>query len=482
MTAPTSKPSKREMEPVAKRQMTPAAKRQMTPAAERQMTMVAFMQAQNCSNYIGSWRNPVSHSDFLRPEYFQRIARTLEDGKFHMAFFDDRLAMPDRYQDDHEAAIEAGARVVKMDLIPLLTAMGLATSKLGLGGTYSTTYYQPFHVARVFSTLDHMIGGRAAWNVVTSLNDSEALNFGLEQHMEHDLRYDQADEFMEVVLGHWDTWEDDALIVDKATGRFGDGKKVHRLDHKGKWFKSRGPFTVPATPQGRPVLIQAGQSGRGKRFAAQWGELIFCAYKNIAMGKANYKELKEALSAANRDPASVAICPAVYVITGETRAIAEEKKAIADATASPIDQLALLSEGLNFDFGSKPMDAPFTQKELDSISGLQALRDRVVQMKAPAMPTVRDFMEITGRGTLAEHPVFCGSPKDVADQLEEWFTAPACDGFVLAATSMPGTYEDFVRLIVPELQRRGLYQKEYKGTTLRENLGLARPVRGDWKR
>ena len=448
----------------------------------RQMTMVAFMQAQNCSNYIGSWRHPASQSDFLSPSYYQRIARTLEDGKFHMAFFDDRLAMPDRYKNDHEAAIEAGARVVKMDLIPLLTAMGLATGRLGLGGTYTTTYYQPFHVARVFSTLDHMIGGRAAWNVVTSLNDGEALNFGLDQHMEHDLRYDQADEFLEVVLGHWDTWEPDALIVDKAKdGRFADGKKVHRLDHSGKWFKSRGPFTVPATPQGRPVLIQAGQSGRGRKFAGQWANIVFCAYKNIAMGKADYKALKDEIASVGRDPAAVAICPAVYVISGETRAIAEEKRALADSLVHPIDQLALLSEGLNFDFGSKPMDEPFTQKELDSIGGLQALRNRVVQLKAPAMPTVRDFMEITGRGTLAEHPVFCGSPKDVVDQMEEWFKTPCCDGFVLAATSIPGTYEEFVRLVVPEMQRRGLYQKEYKGKTLRENLGLPFPKRGDWK-
>lgn len=194
--------------------------------------------------------------------------------------------MPDRYRNDHEAAIEAGARVVKLDLIPLLTAMGLAATHLGLGGTYSTTYYQPFHVARVFSTLDHMIGGRAAWNVVTSLNDSEALNFGLDQHLEHDLRYDMADEFLQVVLGHWDTWEDEALIIDKA-GRFGDGKRVHRLDHQGQWFSSRGPFTVPRTPQGRPVIIQAGQSKRGIAFAARWSELMFCAYKNLPMGVSN---------------------------------------------------------------------------------------------------------------------------------------------------------------------------------------------------
>jgi alkanesulfonate monooxygenase SsuD/methylene tetrahydromethanopterin reductase-like flavin-dependent oxidoreductase (luciferase family) len=239
---------------------------------------------------------------------------------------------------------------------------------------------------------------------------------------------------------------------------------------------------VPRTPQGRPVVIQAGQSGRGKRFAARWGELIFCAYKNVALGKQNYEELKEAIAGAGRDPASVAIAPAVYIIVGETRSMAEEKLALADSLAKPIDQLALLSEGLNFDFGSKPIDEPFTDKELASISGLQALRDRVVQVKGATKPTVRDFMDITQRGTLAEHPVLCGSPKDVADQMEEWFKAPACDGFVLAATHMPGTYEDFVRLAVPELQRRGLYHTDYSGSTLRENLGLARPPNGDWKK
>jgi len=283
------------------------------------------------------------------------------------------------------------------------------------------------------------------------------------------------------VLGHWDSWKEGALIVDKESGRFGDGSKVSRLGHKGRWFKSRGPFTVPRTPQGRPVLIQAGQSGRGKRFAARWGELIFCAYKNIEMGRINYKELKEEAARIGRNPDHLAICPAVYIIPGETRAIAQEKRAVADSMARPIDQLALLSEGLNFDFGSKGLDEPFTDAELKSISGLQALRDRVVQMKGGKMPTVRDFMEITGRGTLAEHPVICGSPKDVADEMEAWFKAPACDGFVLAATSIPGTYEDFVRLVVPELQRRGLYHKDYAGSTLRENLGLPMAQPGDWK-
>ena len=229
----------------------------------RMMTLVAFLQAQNCSNLPGSWRHPSTMLDFTTPEYYQRIARTLEDGKIQLAFFDDRLALPDLYTGDHAEAVAAGVRVVKMDPSTILMAMGMATSKLGLGTTYSTTYYEPFHVARVFATMDLMLKGRAAWNIVTSLNSAEALNFGVAEHMEHDARYDRADEFMQVVMGHWNTWEDDSLVLDKA-GRFADPAKVHRLDHVGKYFKSRGPFSVPRSAQGHPVLIQAGQSGRGQ--------------------------------------------------------------------------------------------------------------------------------------------------------------------------------------------------------------------------
>ena len=267
------------------------------PNPSRQITMVAFMQAQNCSNYVGSWRHPSTPNDFLTAAYFQRMARVLEEGKFHLAFFDDRLAMPDRYKNDHVESVEGGVRVVKLDVITIMTVMGLASTKLGIGGTGSTTYFDPFHIARAWGTLDHMIGGRAAWNVVTSVNDGEALNFGREEHLEHDLRYDRADEFMQVVLGHWDTWEDDALILDK-NGRFADGKKVHRLDHVGQYYKSRGPFTVPRTPQGRPVIIQAGQSGRGIDFAARWGELVFASYRSLDNAKASYRVLKDAIDRA----------------------------------------------------------------------------------------------------------------------------------------------------------------------------------------
>jgi FMN-dependent oxidoreductase (nitrilotriacetate monooxygenase family) len=447
--------------------------------SRRQMTLVAFMQAQNCSNLPSSWRHAGAAPDFMTAEYYQRIGRTLEDGKFHLAFFDDRLAMPDRYGDDHAESVRHGVRVVKMDLVPLMTAMGLATRYLGIAGTYSTTYYEPFHVARVFATLDHMIGGRAAWNVVTSVNDSEAANFGHESHLEHDARYDRADEFMEAVLGHWDTWEDDAIVYDREGGIFADPTKVHRLDHRGEWFRSRGPFTVPRSPQGRPVILQAGQSGRGRRFAARWAELLFVTYPNLELGRQEYRAIKDAAAQAGRDPSLVTVLPAVYCVVGETRTIAEEKYAYIEQLHHPIDTLALLGEWINYDFGKKGLDEPFTDEELASMSGGQGMRDRVVRVSGKANPTTRDFIEVTGRGTVRDHPRFVGTPKEVADGLEEWF-AEVCDGFIVAATHVPGAYEDFVRLVVPELQRRGLFRREYTGATLRENLGLPRAERGDW--
>ena len=445
-----------------------------------QMTLVAFLQAQNCSNYPSSWRHQGGAPDFTTAEYYQRIARVLEDGRFHLAFFDDRLAMPDRYGDDFREAVRHGIRVVKMDLVPLMTAMGLATRQLGIGGTYSTTYYEPFHVARVFATLDHMIGGRAAWNVVTSLNDSEAANFGAAAHLGHDERYDRADEFMEAVLGHWDTWEDDAIVYDREQRFFADPAKVHRLDHEGTWFKSRGPFTVPRTPQGRPVVMQAGQSGRGRRFATRWGELLFVVFPTLELARKGYREIKEEAARAGRDPDRIKICPAAYCIVGETKAVAEDQLAYIEGLIDPADALVLLSEVLNFDFARKGLDDTFSDEELASISGLQAIRDRVVRLSGKTNPTTRDFIEFSGRGTLREHPRFVGSPKEVADGLEEWFVTEGCDGFVLAATHVPGAYEDFVRFVVPELQRRGIHQQEYAGTTLRENLGLPRAERGDW--
>lgn len=440
---------------------------------QKQMKLIAFMQAQNCSNYPASWRHPEAMHDWGTREYYERIARTLEFGKFHLAFFDDRLAIPDRFGNDHRDTVQHGIRAAKLDPASVALVMGLATQRLGLGFTYSTTYYEPFHVARVFASMDLLLGGRVAWNVVTSLNDSEAANFGASAHLDHDLRYDRADEFLEVVLGHWNTWEDGAIVQDRTRGVFADPSKVHRLDHRGKFFSSRGPFTVPRSAQGHPVIIQAGQSGRGKEFAARWGELIFVIYPNLAVAKTQYADMKALLARQGQE--NTAVAPAVYPVVAETRAMAEDKLAVIEKLAEPIDSLALLSEVLNYDFASKPKGEPFSQEEMDAIGGLRAVRDRVIHLSGNANPTVEDFVHYSGRGTVREFPVFCGSPRDVADQMEQWFVEGACDGFVVSATHVPGTYEDFVRLVVPELQRRGLFRKDFTGTTLRENLGLPIP-------
>ncbi len=440
----------------------------------RQMVMVGFLQAQNCTNLVSSWRHSESRMDTWSPEYYADLGRILEEGKFQVAFFDDRLAMPDRYGNDHRHTVEHGIRCVKMDPITVMMVMGMATKRLGLGSTRSTTYYEPFDVARTFATIDLMTHGRAAWNVVTSMNDGEALNMGADLHMEHDRRYDRAEEFMQVVMGHWKSWDDDAIVQNRASGRFADPDKVRRIDHKGEFFKSRGPFTVPRSEQGHPVIIQAGQSGPGKRFAAKWGELLFVGSPvTLDHGRENYKQIKEAVAAQGRDPAHCVIAPSAYIVSAETKMEAEDKMAYIETLATDEDALSLLSESMNFDFSTKELDEPFTDEELAGISGTQSQRDRTVQLSGKKNPTVADFITHTRRAR--PNKPFVGGPKEVADGLEEWFSTGVCDGFVVAATHVPGTYVEFVKYVIPELQRRGLYHKDYKGATLRENLGLPIP-------
>jgi len=446
----------------------------------RQMILVGFLQAQNCTNHPSSWRHPASRTDSWSPDFYRHIGRVLEEGKFHLGFFDDRLSMPDMYGRDHAHTVAHGIRCVKLDAVTVLTVMGMTTRRLGLGATYSTSYYEPFHVARLFATLDLMTHGRAAWNVVTSLNDGEAQNMGRDEVLGHDLRYDRADEFMEIVLGHWDSWEDDAIVQDKTTGLFAKPEKVHRLDYRGRYFRSRGPFTVPRSAQGHPVIIQAGASGRGRRFGAQWGEVIFVAYPNAEIGRREYAEFKAEVVRCGREPAQVHVTQLINTVAAASKQEAEDKWAGIEKLPLEIDALSLLSEALNFDFARKGMDEAFTESELQEMSGLQGIRDRVLHASAERNPTVRDFIQISGRGRV--HNPIVGGPKEVADRLEQWFAAPACDGFVLSATHVPGAYEDFVRFVVPELQRRGLFRKEFAGTTLRENLGLPVPALGEWRR
>src|SRR3984893_6821652 len=392
----------------------------------RQMILIGFLQAQNCTNFASSWRHPKSRTDTWSPDYYRHIGRVLEAGKFHLGFFDGRLSMPDMYGHNHARTVRHGIRCVKLDAVTVLTVMGMATERLGLGATYSTSYYEPFHGARLFATLDLMTQGRAAWNVVTSLNDGEAQNMGRDEVIAHDERYDRADEFMEVVFGHWDSWEDDAIVQDKAAGRFARPQKVHRLDHQGRFFRSRGPFTVPRSAQGRPVIIQAGQSGRGRRFGAQWGELIFVVYPSTATGKREYAEFKADIARCGRDPAHVLVTQLVSTVSAASKAEAEDKWAVIDKLPLEIDALSLLSEALNLDFATKAMDEAFTEDEIARMSGLQGIRDRVLRASGKNNPTVRDFIHISGRGRV--HDPIVGGPKEVADRLEQLAVERGAEG------------------------------------------------------
>jgi FMN-dependent oxidoreductase (nitrilotriacetate monooxygenase family) len=441
----------------------------------RRMSLVGFMQAGNTTVYAGSWRHPATEHGFLTADYYQKLGRILEEGCFDLMFFDDRLAMPGIYAGSVADAVRLGARPVKLDLSIVLGVVAASTRSIGLGATYSTTYYPPFHVARTLATLDHLSAGRAAWNVVTSVNDAEAQNFGVKEHLGHDARYDRADEFMEATIGLWDSWEDDALVLDRSTPVFADPDKVHELRHEGEWFQVRGPLTVPRSPQGRPVLLQAGSSGRGRDFAARWAELIFTGDPDVDIARAHYKDQKERIGVLGRDPDTVKMLPMAYTVVGESHEHALEREQLfLNDLVDPTASLTLLSELMNYDFSGLALDAPITDELVAQAQGIRGL----VQNLREHIGDKVTLADLAGhRATLLQGPRFVGTGREVADQMEEWFTGAACDGFVVAATHVPGAYEDVVRLVVPELQRRGLFRDRYTGATLRDHLGLPRPSR-----
>lgn len=437
------------------------------------MALVAFMQAGSTSVYAGSWRHPATEHGYLDASYYAKIGRQLEEGCFDLMFFDDRLAMPGIYGGSVAEAVHYGARPVKLDLGVVLGVLAQTTSHIGLGATYSTSYYAPFHVARTFATLDHLSRGRAAWNVVTSVNDSEAQNFGVDAHLGHDERYDRADEFLDVVTGLWDTWEDDAIVADRAAGIYADPTKVHELGHVGQYFSARGPLTVPRTPQGRPVIMQAGSSGRGRDFASRWAELIFTGDPGLDIARDHYADQKQRIAETGRDPSSVRICPMAYAVVGETESHAKEREAMfLNDLVHPMASLTLLSELMNYDFAQHDLDDPVTDELIASVTGIRGLVQNL-RTHIGGTVTVRDLAG--HRATLLQGPRFVGTGEQVADQMAEWFESDACDGFVLAATHSPGSYEDVVRMVVPELQRRGLFRTRYESSTLRGHLGLDRP-------
>jgi FMN-dependent oxidoreductase (nitrilotriacetate monooxygenase family) len=446
----------------------------MTRAASPQLHLAAFITAG--PGRPGGWRYPASESGWLDIDYYKNIARTLEHGLFDMAFFADILAVPDRYQGSKDSQLRYGALgSLRLDPVVVLTAMAAVTQRLGLASTRSTSYYQPFEVARSFATLDHLSAGRAAWNVVTSFQDAESRNFSAKEQVPRNKRYDRADEFLEVVHKLWDSWDDDALALDRKTPLFADPAKVHHIDHEGEWFSVRGPLNVPRPPQGYPVVLQAGASDRGRDFAAQWADVIFVSHDSFESAKAFYTEMKARVRKKGRDPASLKILPAATPLLGETQALAEEKGRLLHELVAAEAGLSTLSYHLDVDLGKYPLDAALPDIDVPGVKGHY---DEVREATDRDKLTLRDLGHRYGSRYEGD---LVGTPGHVADGLEHWFREGAADGFMISAPYQPGGFEDFTRLVVPELQRRGLFRTEYSGKTLRDHLDLQRPASGAWR-
>lgn len=434
----------------------------------KQMHLAAFLIAGNGAHSHALWRHPEATLEFLQPELYQSIAQILERGKFDLVFFADRLAVSDRYGLNLNVGVQFGDQdATRMDPIPVLSLMSAYTRSIGLGATRSTTYHHPYHVARTFATLDHLSRGRAAWNVVTSMNDAEAQNFGADQHLDHCHRYDRADEFLEVCFKLWDSWEPDALQLNQEAGHYAHPTKVHYIDHVGQWFQSKGPLNIPRSPQGRPVIIQAGSSGRGKEFAARWAEVIFTVQPNPASMKAYYQDVKSLLSDYGREPQQCKILPAVMPFIGETEAVALDKQALHNELVHPLVGLSTLSSHANYDFSQHSLDEPIATIES---RGTKGLLQAVLQLSQEQQLTLSEIGKLYGRSVLA--PQIVGTPVQIADQLEALFRDGVCDGFVISPAYLPGTFAEFVEQVVPELQRRGVFRHDYIGTTLRDHLKL----------
>lgn len=441
--------------------------------SNRTMSLVAFVSASTTQASVGAWTHPRTDLRIFEPDYYVQIARKLERGGFDVMFIDDRLAMPTAYGQSHAEAVRRGARVVKLDPLVIMSLLAGATSRIGLGATYSTTYYAPYHVARAFATLDHMSQGRAVWNIVTSLNNDEAENFGVE-FQDPESRYNRADEFLEIATALWESWQEGAVLLDRETRTFGDPDKVREINYRGKFLSSKGPLTVPRPPQDWPLLLQAGQSGRGQQFAARWADMVFTLPIDLAGARDHYAKHQESLRQAGRPAGSARLLPAIMPFVGETEEIAQAKHALYDSLKDPGESLVFLSEMANTDLGAFPLDEPILDDVLASVTGTKGVLERAVSKARTAFgadATINDMATMQSRGATYR---IVGDPKQVADELEEWFTSNACDGFVVMPSDTPGAFEDFSRLVVPELRARGLLANEDAAAgPLRQRLGFS---------
>ncbi|MFZ0209921.1 MAG: LLM class flavin-dependent oxidoreductase [Roseiarcus sp.] len=417
--------------------------------------------------HTGAWRYPGAFPDAnFSLAHIRRFARTLERGRFDAFFMADHLAVLNMPIE----ALKRSHTVTSFDPLTLLPALAVDTEHLGLIATASTTFEQPYLIARRFASLDHISGGRAGWNVVTTSNPDAALNFGLEEHMEHDERYARAREFVDVVTGLWDSWADDAFERDVESGIYFDPEKLHVLNHKGRYLQVRGPLNIARPVQGWPVIVQAGASEAGRQLAAETAEVVFAAGGRLPDAQAFYADVKGRMEALGRYRDHLKILPGAFVVVGETVDEAREKRARLDSLVYYESAIASLSIALGHDASVFDPDAPLP--EIPQSNASKTSRDRVVAMAKRENLTVRRLAQrLGGYSGLA----FVGTPKTIADSMEEWLIGEGCDGFNVMFPFVPEGLDDFVDKVVPELQRRGLFRREYEGRTLRENLGLPKP-------
>ena len=419
--------------------------------------------------YLGyhdaAWRHPEvppgGATDF---KYFLNSARIAERGKFDMVFFADGIGI--RADDNPPGSLARTNRNVELEPLTLLAALAAMTSHIGLVSTASTTYNEPYHVARKFASLDNISGGRAGWNIVTSWSEQEAWNFSRDTHLDYDTRYDRAKEFVDVVTGLWDSWDDDAFVHDKASGQFYDPAKLHVLNHRGKHFSVRGPLNAPRTPQGRPILVQAGAAEQGQEIAAANADVVYAAQVDLAGAKAYYAGLKARMTKYGRAPELLKVMPAVTTIVGRTRAEAQAKFDQLQELIDPLVGLASLFSSFG-DLSGYPLDGPVPEPVNAQVRSIAYNLWNLAQRENL---TIRQFYQkkSAGSGGL----LLKGTAEDVADVMEQWIDEEAADGFNLTPTHLPHGAQDFAELVVPELRRRGRFRSEYESATLRGNLGL----------